>query len=104
MIKARPCILIALFLVVGMGAVRCGVETPTPTQIPEPTEVASAIDESVESEVEGLVAGGAGLAVPPGFGANVYFLGLSNPTSIAVSEDGTGVCERAGWGHCSPDG
>ena len=36
----------------------------------------------------GLVAGGAGLAVPPGFGANVFFLGLSNPTSIAVSDDG----------------
>ena len=34
------------------------------------------------------MAGGAGLAVPPGFGANVYFLGLSNPTSIAVSGDG----------------
>ncbi len=42
----------------------------------------------MESEVGGLVAGGAGLAVPSGFGANVYFLGLSNPTSIAVSGDG----------------
>ena len=28
------------------------------------------------------------MAVPPGFGANVFFLGLSNPTSIAVSDDG----------------
>ena len=44
--------------------------------------------EKVAEEDGGLVAGGAGLAVPPGFGANVFFLGLSNPTSIAVSDDG----------------
>ena len=79
---------IALLLALVIGGAGCGVETPTPAQIPEPTEVASAIDVSVESEVGDLVAGGAGLAVPSGFGANVYFLGLSNPTSIAVSGDG----------------
>ena len=44
--------------------------------------------DKVAEEDMGLVAGGAGLAVPPGFGANVFFLGLSNPTSIAVSDDG----------------
>ncbi len=84
--KCRWYAAISLLLMVGVGVAGCGTETPTP--IPEPTEVASAIDVSVESEVGGLVAGGAGLVVPPGFGANVYFLGLSNPTGIAVSGDG----------------
>lgn len=53
---------------------------PIPTETTEHDEVAVAEEE--------LVAGGAGLAVPSGFGANVYFLGLSNPTSIAVSGEG----------------
>ena len=73
--------------------VGCGSEapTPTPTPIPPPTEKPAEPTPTAEKEAEadvGLVAGGAGLAVPPGFGANVFFLGLSNPTSIAVSDDG----------------
>lgn len=86
--KVWPHVTIALLLALVIGGAGCGVETPTPTQIPDPTLESSAVDVSVESEVGGLVAGGAGLAVPPGFGGNVYFLGLSNPTSIAVSGDG----------------
>lgn len=66
----------------------CGVETPTTTPIPKPTVEPSTVDASVESEVEGLVAGRAGVAAPPGFGANVFFPGLSNPSNFAVSGDG----------------
>ena len=78
---------LALLLLAVLG-VGCGSEVPTPTppttETPdEPTPTAD-----LEAETMGLVAGGAGLAVPPGFGANVFFLGLSNPTSIAVSDDG----------------
>ena len=47
------------------------------------------VEKETEEDIEGLVSGGAGIAVPSGFGANVYFLGLSNPTSIAVSGEGT---------------
>ena len=75
-------------LLLAVLAAGCGSEAPTPTppttETPdEPTPTAD-----LEAETMGLVAGGAGLAVPHGFGANVFFLGLSNPTSIAVSEDG----------------
>ena len=69
-----------------VGIIGCGVQTPTPIPTEAPAE--SPAEEALPVEM-GLVAGGAGLAAPPGFGANVYFLGLSNPTSIAVSEDGT---------------
>ena len=84
--KCRWYAAIALLLMVGMGVAGCGTETPTP--IPEPTVEASPVDVPAEGGVGTLVAGGAGLVVPSGFGANVYFLGLSNPTSIAVSGDG----------------
>ena len=75
-----------LLSVLGVG---CGAETSTPTPTPteKPAEPTPTMQKMVEVDV-GLVAGGAGLAVPPGFGANVFFLGLSNPTSLAVSDDG----------------
>ena len=79
-------------LLMAVLVVACGSEapTPTPTPIPPPTETPDEPTPTADLEAEtmGLVAGGAGLAVPPGFGANVFFLGLSNPTSIAVSDDG----------------
>ncbi len=82
---------IRLFLVlilpaVLIGVLGCGAQVPTPT--PTETPTTEAMPSEREPEISGLVAGGAGLAMPPGFGANVYFLGLSNPTSIAVSGDG----------------
>ncbi len=76
---------LALLLVV-MGVAGCGVSTSTPTPPERPEEPTTTAD--AETASIGLVSGGAGLAVPPGFGANVFFLGLSNPTSIAVSDDG----------------
>ena len=78
----------AVSLVV-LAALGCGTESPTPTLHPEPTMETAGDDTPEQVEVAGLVSGGAGLAVPPGFGANVYFLGLSNPTGISVSGDGT---------------
>ena len=87
-IKRWSYAVIALLLTLGMGVAGCGPEPLTPTQVPEPTVESSTADVSMEGEVGGLVAGGAGLAVPAGFGANVYFLGLSNPTSISVADDG----------------
>ena len=85
-LAASLALLLLAVLVVG-----CGSEAPTPTPTPPPAEKPAEPTptmEKVAEEDEGLVAGGAGLAVPPGFGANVFFLGLSNPTSIAVSDDG----------------
>ncbi len=79
------CIGASLALLVVAG---CGAETPTPIPTPEPTPSANVEQDKDAVTGDGLVAGGAGLAVPPGFGANVFFLGLSNPTSIAVSGDG----------------
>ena len=85
-------LLLIAVLVVGCGAPD-PTTTPTPTEkpaAPTPTEIPDDPTPATEvkTEIMGLVAGGAGLAVPPGFGANVFFLGLSNPTSIAVSDDG----------------
>ena len=94
------CVLLLLIAVVVIVALMgCGASeptaTPTPTEKPaaptpteKPAESTPTTVRAVEAETMGLVAGGAGLAVPPGFGANVFFLGLSNPTSIAVSDDG----------------
>ena len=79
------CIGASLALLVVAG---CGAETPTPIPTPEPTPSANVEQDKDAVTGDGLVAGGAGLAVPPGFQANVFFLGLSNPTSIAVSGDG----------------
>ena len=78
------CIGASLALLVVAG---CGAETPTPIPTPEPTHSANVEQDKDAVTGDGLVAGGAGLAVMPGFGANVFFLGLSNPTSIAVSGD-----------------
>ena len=83
---------IRLFLVlvlpaVVIGVFGCGAQDPTP--VPTEAPAAEAIPSEREPVISGLVSGGAGLAVSPGFGANVYFLGLSNPTSITVSGDGT---------------
>ena len=89
-------LLLIAVLVVGCAS-EAPIPTPTlaPTQSPtenpaEPSLTAEPTPTTVRTVEEdaGLVAGGAGLAVPPGFGANVFFLGLSNPTSIAVSDDG----------------
>ena len=90
MIRVRPFIPVALLIVMVVGAAGCGAEISSATPEPRATGIAGTDEASeVVVKAEGLVAGGAGLAVPPGFGANVYFLGLSNPTSIAVSGDGT---------------
>ena len=83
--KDFPFVALAILLVVAACGAQDPTPTPTPTQVPTTEESPS----EPETEISGLVAGGAGLAVPPGFGANVFFLGLSNPTSIAVSGDGT---------------
>ena len=80
-------VLVLLALVIGVFG--CGPQDPTPTPIPTDTPTTEESPSEPDTEISGLVAGGAGLAVPPGFGVNVYFLGLSNPTSIAVSGDGT---------------
>ena len=84
---AAPVLLLATVI----GAAGCGAGSPTPAPEPTPTPAPATptIVEIGVREGSGLVAGGAGLAVPPGFGANVFFLGLSSPTSIAVSDDGT---------------
>ena len=90
MIRGRPFIPVALLIVMVVGAAGCGAQISSATPEPRATGIAGTDEASeVVVKAEGLVAGGAGLAVPPGFGANVYFLGLSNPTSIAVSGDGT---------------
>ena len=66
-------------LLLAVLAAGCGSEAPTPTppttETPdEPTPTAD-----LEAETMGLVAGGAGLAVPHGFGANVFFLETFQP-------------------------
>ena len=81
--------LVLVLLAVVIGVFGCGAQDPTPTPIPADTPTTEESPSEPETKISGHVAGGAGLAVPPGFGANVYFLGLSNPTSIAVSGDGT---------------
>ena len=74
-------------LVALLVIVRCGTGEPTETLVTSPTS--PPVEKEAEKDIEDLVSGGAGIAVPSGFGANVYFLGLSNPTSIAVSGEGT---------------
>ena len=68
-LAASLALLLLTVLVMGCGA-ETSTATPTPTERPaEPTPTM----EKVAEEDGGLVAGGAGLAVPPGFGANVFF-------------------------------
>ena len=81
---------VALAVVLGIIGCGGGAPVPTPSLTQPPTELPTeeATPAERDTQVLGLVSGGAGIAVPQGFGANVFFLGLSNPTSIAVADDG----------------
>ncbi|MEE9249025.1 MAG: PQQ-dependent sugar dehydrogenase, partial [Dehalococcoidia bacterium] len=94
---------VALTLLAAFVAGACGGQPQDPT----PTATTSAQSTSVPAsptsvppsptptqgteapEAPGLMAAGAGLALPPGFGANVFFVGLTSPTSMTFSPDGT---------------
>ena len=96
-------IAVALTLLAALAAGACGGQpqdpTPATTASAQPTSV-PALPTSVPPSpapiqgteapgAPGLVAAGAGLALPPGFRANVFFVGLTNPTSMTFSPDST---------------